>query len=190
MTGKIVLTRDQAGAVERIKVNVRNEGILLKKIESPWVNERNLFLNDMSLDDVVRLLYVGYEVKQPSIKIGDWAKHERKEDGKQFIGKITKLEKEKAWAKWSGVAMEGFIHLRDLTKMTPEEIKAEQDRQKWAEIEEGDVVINSTTGRVALFIRLPPESSQVGVQFCRGGIEYWEKQKTALYAKRVGDSDA
>lgn len=136
---------------------------------------------------ILQKLYAGdYEIEQPPLKVGDWAKHETK-DRRRYIGKIHNIDNEdKVWSHWNGEKHAGFIDLKDLEKMTPEEIRAEEERRKWAGIEEGDVLIGKKSGALAILVMNLPEHSEVKVRLHNDKLQTWDKDSVELYAKKVG----
>lgn len=72
--GKVVLTQEQVDAIEIFKNNPRDNlyNIAKRKINvDPFQYEYEPF-NDMTLDDIAKATYTGYEIEQPKVKVGQW----------------------------------------------------------------------------------------------------------------------
>lgn len=191
MTEKVIIPQEVADAYKALEVSW-NLTEIFKAVTADFevCDGRIKTLvdwNESGRDDegagLMQLLLGQYEV-EPEYKVGDWVvcthlSRALKIIAIQYENSRVQYRDVSNWQPIAGIGRHA----------TPEEIKAEKERQKWAGIEEGDVVINSTTGRVALFGQSFPERSEVEVQIRRGEFEHWEKQKTALYAKRVGASN-
>lgn len=131
MTEKVKVTAEQAKILENICGAVGKESMIKKKVlKDPWRLRKNLFLNDLSLDEFIRALYIGYEV-EPQYKVGDWVACEY-EDG-VWIAQIEKIEGEKVFARWEFDRLD-WNYIYDIRHATPEEIKAEKERRVWAGI--------------------------------------------------------
>lgn len=73
--GKVVLTQEQVDAIEIFKNNPRDNlyNIAKRKINvDPFQYEYEPF-NDMTLDDIAKATYTGYEIEQPKFEVGGWA---------------------------------------------------------------------------------------------------------------------
>ncbi|PJH69124.1 hypothetical protein CVR96_27975, partial [Salmonella enterica subsp. enterica serovar Typhimurium] len=55
------------------KVNDRTWAVR-NHAEDEWVAPANQCLNDLTLDELIRALYIGYNV-QPELNFGDWVYH-------------------------------------------------------------------------------------------------------------------
>lgn len=180
MTEKVKVIQNQFDWLEKYKsdeeINYAIDIQLHKKRpDSP--------IADWGPSKVARALLIGYEI-EPEYKVGDYV---------IYGDKIYRVYQLASDTKVNVINRNGStitnLQIRDIRHATPEEIEEEQEREKWAGIEEGDVLISTTTGRVALFVRLFPHRSEVEVQIHRGEFEHWEKEKVALYAKKVGKAD-
>ena len=179
MTEKITITQEQAN-------EIRDINDIAYAIDVHSFNKRpDKAIAGLSTADLARALLIGYEVEDSKMKSGHWAKCETK-DGRVFIGKIRNVDSdEKAWSHWNGEKHYGFIDIKDLEKCTPEEITAEQERQKWAGIEKGDVVMHNDIGEIGMVIGIGEDvvSIKIGLQTIP---KAWEKERCELYAKKVG----
>ena len=135
MTQKVVLTQEQADAVESAKKRYGKDQFLyefsrmLHEI-SPLQFTGSLGpINDLALHRVAKALYIGYEVES-ELEVGDWVIDEEF-DG--LIGKITKIEDKVVWASWGGDDEEKYIIKSELRHATPEEIAKEKERIWWSE---------------------------------------------------------
>lgn len=184
MTEKVKLTQKQFDWLERYKSEEEIDYAIdiqlhRKRPDSP--------VADWKPSEVARAFYNGYEVGL-QYKVGGWVV---RLDGdpfntKHLAAKIavvhsTRLELEGQFGSFSY----DFID-----HATPEEIKAEQKRRKWAEIEKGDVVISIISGNLAKFFKHHPEHGQVEVGIRNARYEMWDEDKCKLYAKKVGESNA
>src|SRR5690625_2377859 len=140
---KVKLTQEQVEALQnRLTFLKKSEIIRHHAVYSePW-NGIHECLNSINLDDMIRALYIGYEV-EPEFKVGDWVTcslfsgvYEITEDN-QFLG-IVQLDN-------NG----GGIHESRLRHATPEEIAKEKERRMFAtydrepwEIKANDILLD------------------------------------------------
>ena len=132
MTQKVVLTQEQADAVESAKKRYGKDQFLyefsrmLHEI-SPLQFTGSLGpINDLALHRVAKALYIGYEV-EPSIKIGDFV-----DIGLFGISKITEV----TGVKGNAIAINGSEEYHEFKinrVLTDEEKQEEKQRRWWAE---------------------------------------------------------
>ncbi|WP_246231582.1 DUF1642 domain-containing protein [Sporosarcina jiandibaonis] len=135
-------------------------------------------------DRLIQALVNGYEI-EPKYKVGDWVANL---DGSNIFPKgdvkvveVGAVEKQyirpfgdKAWG----------LPIHHLRHATSEEIKAEKERQKWAEIEPGDVLIHKVTGEYGTFDELAEPFAMI--RSSRSSSSFaWNKEHCVLYAKKV-----
>ena len=148
MTQKVVLTQEQADAVESAKKRYGKDQFLyefsrmLHEI-SPLQFTGSLGpINDLALHRVAKALYIGYEV-EPSIKIGDFV-----DIGLFGISKIAEV----TGVKGNAIAINGSEEYHEFKinrVLTDEEKQEEKQRRWWAEhgrkvweLREGDCLIS------------------------------------------------
>ena len=129
MTQKVVLTQEQADAVESAKKRYGKDQFLyefsrmLHEI-SPLQFTGSLGpINDLALHRVAKALYIGYEV-EPKFKVGDWVHS-------NVTGRVAKIDdrgygEENAW-----VDDEEVNFFTDFRHATSEEIAREKERRWW-----------------------------------------------------------
>src|SRR5690606_19853208 len=107
-------------------------------------------LDIIPIEDVVKAFINGYEIK-PKYEAGEWVRY-WKNDSITGYAKISEFDSFRNLVKFEGDTE--FSGGENITgHATPEEIKAERDRRKWAEVEPGDVVVG-ITGRYAKVSKL------------------------------------
>lgn len=183
MIGKVKVTQEQANEIGGVKD-------IAYAIDVHSFNKRpDKAIAGLSTADLARALLIGYEVEPEPLKVGDWAKWLL---GKECIGNIYEINGGyKAWAYWSTDEGEpNWIHIEQLEKCTPQEVKVEEERRKWAGIEEGDVLRGMKSGALAIFTRDFPGHQEVQVRVHDGMLQNWDKTSVELYAKKVGEPNA
>lgn len=163
-----MVTQEQANAIEDIeRINYSNAVMVHGKHR--WSTSERVALSNLTLDQFIRSLYIGYEVEQ-DIKEGDMLYH-------PFSNAIGEVEKNLVY--WNdGVKNE----LEDVKAMfpdggvryaTPEEIAKEKERRWWAkhdrnvwELKRGDLLLDETSGN---FIEVWRED--------QGAVEFSVKQE-------------
>jgi len=68
--GKIIVTQEQAEAINSCKKDDMDRGEAIRHHINTWCAPPNRCLNELSLDELVRALYVGYEVEE-KFEVGD-----------------------------------------------------------------------------------------------------------------------
>lgn len=135
---KVKLTQAQAGALESInrRFQLRHGGIgvlLESHIKHKWEGDNWKYMNELSVDDVVRALYIGYEVK-PEFKVGDWV---RVSWSNTYPGiyKVTKTGVRSVAGNENGIEIDWANNSRPSLDIvgyaTPEEIAKEKERRWW-----------------------------------------------------------
>lgn len=158
---KVVLTKEQAEAIEKIKKDVKG-GITYGNIEAQlhkrWTLPTFKSLNTLNIKEFLDALYIGYEV-EPEFKVGDWVVTES-----GYIGEIEFINKVEGWAnvgyskdtKIRGVCLAKTFNLTAIERhATDEEIATEKERRWWEkngrevwELKEGDILISKKTDKV------------------------------------------
>ena len=79
--GKVVITQDQADRINYFRKDDERKGDAIRYQINKWLAPVNTCLNELTLDELARALYVGYEVEveeqEPQFEVGDWAIHDR-----------------------------------------------------------------------------------------------------------------
>ncbi|RFA36207.1 hypothetical protein CAI16_05285 [Virgibacillus dokdonensis] len=120
---KVKVTQDQADALER----TGDKGdVLATHIKYGWVHHDNECLNSLSIDEMARALYVGYEVI-PSFKAGDWIVHEQS----GYIGIITKITNGRYV--YGDARQDGFLagFAQEVLRHATESEVAEEIQRRW-----------------------------------------------------------
>src|SRR5690625_561672 len=156
---KVKVTQKQAAAIEVHKKHIGTDlpEIINTQI-SGWQFQENKCLDELTLDEFIRALYIGYEVEL-GFNIGDWVVLE---DG--FIGEIEFINELEGWAnigdtkrtKERGVCLAKTYDLIDIVRhATPSEIAEEKERRWWKkhgrdvwELKKGDLLFCNHGGRV------------------------------------------
>ena len=126
MTEKVVLTREQAEAIER-GIKIYGKSRIMNDHEADgWVG--NLVnLNGITKDEMARALYIGYEVEE-TFKVDDWVT-----SVSGATCQITKIRGEEVWGQWNRLTVtENYIKKVNVRHATPEEISKEKQRRWWA----------------------------------------------------------
>jgi len=121
--GKVKLTKEQAEAIERITTKSLAVG---KHIETGWKTRRDLCLNELTTDELIKALYIGYEV-EPEIKIGDFV-----DIGLFGLCKIAEV----TGVKGKLIAINGSEEYHEFKinrVLTDEEKQEEKERRWWAD---------------------------------------------------------
>src|SRR5699024_10096032 len=133
MTEKVKITREQAKVIES-KMAFRHMSIKYHVMNN-WDTDYERCLNNLTLDELIRAFYIGYEV-EPIFEVGDWVK----DTSTNAVIKINDRQHRN-----------NLIDPRHTTirHATPEEIAEEKQRRWWAkhgrkvwELREGDLLIS------------------------------------------------
>lgn len=151
MSNKPVITKEQAEKIEWAKNYFKEDG--LSRIVGLWMKNFSIWepvtgpLIEMKLDDLIRSLYIGYEV-EPEFKIGDWIyiSSEGTHNSKEMVAKVESKYNESQLCldnNWNIGAGSQYIR-----HATPSEIAEEKERRFWNrndrdvwELRKGDVLI-------------------------------------------------
>lgn len=73
MSKKVILTKKQAESLEGLKKiqHDQYETLIKEKFRGGWRSESYKEVNNISFEDFVDALLVGYEIKQPNFEVGD-----------------------------------------------------------------------------------------------------------------------
>src|SRR5690625_1796231 len=124
---KVKITQEQANDIKSITSLFDKSDLLARQAKAdPW--DRYKTLNKLSLDEMARALYVGYEVEL-EFKEGDWIYREW--DGK--VSQITKIDHlvNKRWVICTDIYPVWLIK-DEVRHATAEEIATEKQRRWWA----------------------------------------------------------
>ncbi len=158
LMSKVKITKEQADAMEREVVSTENEEVIRCHLKG-WVFDENQCLNELTLDELVRALYIGYEVG-PEFKVGDWVTY----NYWGLVGKVVCTS--------GGISLDNRqnskLNPNDFNHATPEEIAKEKQRRWWAkhdrdvwEIRQGDVLM--AIRRHIFEVTADPKSHEFGV---------------------------
>lgn len=135
------MTEWQKDALEDLEQEYRKEDIVRQHVLGSWGDAYDS-LNRLSVDEIVRALYSGYEV-EPEYKIGDWV---ARIDGENFIHGEKVVQVTGVSEFYLNYGFDIGIRTDKIRHATPEEIKAEQERRVWAktgrkfgEFKDGDI---------------------------------------------------
>jgi len=68
--GKVVITQDQADRINYFRKDDERKGDAIRYHLNTWLSPVNMCLNELSVDQLARALYVGYEVEE-KFEVGD-----------------------------------------------------------------------------------------------------------------------
>ena len=74
--GKVKISRAQAEAINSCKKDDEDKGEAIRHHINTWCAPPNRCLNELSVDELARALYVGYEV-EVEVEVGDWLVNNR-----------------------------------------------------------------------------------------------------------------
>lgn len=146
---KITLTKEQAAAIELFLEHHKGDKAFLLNLHAQgnqWTGKIYPAMNGLDQSDMARALLIGYDVEL-GYKAGDYVV---RKDGETFstrsrVAKVAKLFSDNAILIVDG----GTVPFANIRHATPEEIKAEKERQLWAslgrevgEFKVGDVYLN------------------------------------------------
>lgn len=176
MTKKVRVSPAQFDWLEKYK----NEEAIDYAIDIQPLNKRpDSPLHDWSASKVAKALYKGYEV-EPQYKVGDWIYS----INSRAVGKVVRVGND--FVEIDNAEGATFNYIRHAT---PEEIQAEKDRRKWAEIEEGDVVRKVPMAYEIAVYQGEADDETILVKN-DSGQHLWRKNQVGLYAKKAGASNA
>jgi hypothetical protein len=151
MNEKIVLTVEQGKAVENFKEqNDSLEYLAIRKSESKAFKYMYKAFNDMTLDEIVKALYVGYEVEKPKFEVGEWVTRNKtmETDDKGWLEgytfQIMSIGSVFNRSIPSAIESTGRSHnLKSLRHATPEEIIFAELGREVGEFKDGDQIITT-----------------------------------------------
>ncbi len=138
MTEKVKITREQAKVIES-KMAFRHMSIKYHVMNN-WDTDYERCLNNLTLDELIRAFYIGYEV-EPKIKVGDFVEIEM--FGTRKVFEVTGV-------KGNAIAINGGTEYNEYYVsriLTDEEKRKEKQHRWWAkhgrevkEVKKGDIV--------------------------------------------------
>ena len=145
--GKVKITQEQARAIEERKRTNLLDLSIIHHVNGKWKGATNYVLNDLTLDEFIRALYIGYEV-EPEFKVGDIVK-----DGNDTLREVAEVKENGIYLYvnneikslgWHGKKTDMYKPLRHATDVEVESYKKrrfwhENDREVW-ELKEGDML--------------------------------------------------
>src|SRR5690625_4301046 len=134
---KVVLTQEQANAIEAFRILEQNNKQILKYNfhKLPEIDKDTFAepINEMDFDTLVKALYIGYEV-EPEFKVGDWVFNNGTDRTFQLNESTVN-------------ALNEYKNMEHIRHATDEEIAQEKERRWWKkhnrdvwELKEGDVL--------------------------------------------------
>src|SRR5690625_2713388 len=123
---KVKLTQEQADAIKKLKAEASNKEIIYMNT-SPFggihLDKDKQTIFEMDLDELIRALYIGYEVES-EFKVGDWVVTS------DFLEPIRKVKEvnDRLLVDNTGIVWRDFGEIRHAT---PEEIAKEKQRRWW-----------------------------------------------------------
>lgn len=164
MTDKVMVTQDQADAID----DLLNDSLLWDADQilerhtngSMWFERNNRCLNGLSVPEMAKALYVGYEV-EPEYKEKDWITVFHENGTWKCTARITSIDNEYLTVDVPNIHNKELLINLDgwdvVRHSTESEIAEEKERRKFAsvgrepgEIREGDIVINNDHGHPAI----------------------------------------
>lgn len=205
MTGKVRVPQNVADSIEKFRnADISNYGIIIEthnvakisgleeepKILLGWIHGDG----GGNADKLLAALVKGYEVEPEQLRVGDWVTRIQTAydgigsftEGYTFqIQSFTETASEK-----HAVENNDWAHkISSLRHSTPEEVATEKERQKWAAIEEGDVIQGLKSGKIAVFLGVDSRKRVVEVELRYEEYETWHMDSCELYAKKVKPRD-
>ena len=133
MTEKVKVTAEQAEAFDRITKKYSIERIIRDWIKSEYDKflPHNECLRELSLEEFMRILYIGYEVEK-EYAVGEWVVF-RNISGQTVTAKVIAVQYGNERIQFDSIS--GWQPIAYVVRhATPEEIKAEKERRVWAGI--------------------------------------------------------
>lgn len=147
---KVKLTQEQADAIKKLKAEASNKEIIYMNT-SPFggihLDKDKQTIFEMDLDELIRALYIGYEVES-EFKVGDWVVTS------DFLEPIRKVKEvnDRLLVDNTGIVWRDFGEIRHAT---PEEIAKEKERRWWKkhnrevwELKDYDLLKGLSTGLI------------------------------------------
>lgn len=193
--GKVKITQEQAETIERLLVDSKPHHLVRHHIKHGWNNELNGNMRSLSNDELIRSLYIGYEV-EPEFSVGNHAYH--KPSGR--IAKIAKIDIKDGLL---FVNDEDFtyFHKNNARLATPSEIAEEKERrffkrhgrEPW-ELRKGDMLFEEESGNAIVVEEVSSREDMTSVIFPDDDYMYLcdvkEYYKVAVFAKNRLDGDS
>src|SRR5699024_1112184 len=134
-----------------------------------WDTDYERCLNNLTLDELIRAFYIGYEVEE-SYEVGDWVYVEAPKEGLPNVYQVMTADKYSV----NLDRLYGNFKKSKLRHATPEEIAEEKQRRWWAkhgrdvwELREGDCLI-SKHDKHTCQVKFVEASDKVGVLLVDG----------------------
>ena len=178
---KVKVTKEQAKGLNQITTP---QSAVKEHVGNWQMGNR---LNDLTLDELIRALYIGYEV-EPEFKVGDWII----DKSVNKIGKITEI------INGRDIYNDGrnisYSLLIDIRHATPSEIAEEKERRFWArydrgvwELRKGDMLYEEESGSSIVVEEISSREGMTAVVFPDDDYMYLydvkENYKVAVFAK-------
>ena len=96
--GEVVITQEQADRINYFRKDDERKGDAIRYHLNKWLAPVNMCLNELTLDQLTRALYVGYEVEE-NFKVGDLIID--KNDNYKTVIEITEIETFHLFGNWS-----------------------------------------------------------------------------------------
>lgn len=152
MTEKVKITQEQATEIELQKKELKKHDIVARRI---LTNRINRYFHSMTVDEVIKALYIGYEV-EPDFEVGDWVYvdwSDSKAKRRVFKVERTKYEFGKIEIDNDTSKYPNTTPPLDIVRhATPEEIAKEKERRWWDkhgrepwELKASDIVYSNVT---------------------------------------------
>ena|SRR5690625_211650 len=171
---KVKLTQEQADAIKKLKAEASNKEIIYMNT-SPFggihLDKDKQTIFEMDLDELIRALYIGYEVES-EFKVGDWVVTS------DFLEPIRKVKEvnDRLLVDNTGIVWRDFGEIRHAT---PEEIAKEKERRWFAkhgrnpwELKEGDILSEHGNCQTRTIYRVCPLTKSVKFY---GDVEWTRK---------------
>ncbi len=172
MSDKVILTREQAEAIERYKEEQRELHEKQVRAQSVMLKEWTKPLIELKTDEFMDAIYIGYEVEE-TFEVGGWVRYDNGPSHGYKTQKITSIEHGYAW-----FSETESMPLHSLRHATPEEVAKEKERRWWKshnrdvwELKTYDVLINRG-------------GTLFEVECAKKDVELWEIQKSKQGKRR------
>lgn len=182
MTNKVVLTKEQARAIEELKSKGGRDNleyIARRKFKNDDFLYGYIPFNTMELDVIAKALLIGYEIEKPKVKIGEWATNPVCNHTflVYAVTNIRVIRKEDAEFWDSGRISEVRWYPIETTKpSTKEEIFWAELGREVGELKENDLIF--TTYHNAYKIINDSEDDSSKNLACLSNAKRWLKEKT------------
>ena len=126
--GKVKINQEQANRINYFRKDDEGKEDAIRYHLNTWLTPVNMCLNELSLNELVRALYVGCEVVE-EFKVGDLIID--KNDNYKIVTEITEIETFHLFGNWSderGQEIGLCIKIENARHATESEIVAEKER--------------------------------------------------------------